>query len=162
MGYVVGMRFAESSPTVKKSFVGDLLKRINYNVRQVRSELRFPRRLPARVEVSGLEPFEGYTLDISAGGVSIILTQHLETPCNAVVKLKLAARKKDSNIVSLSSRLLRVTVDNEGRNCYAVAFRKGQSQERLQLSRWLADQLRMQDLDELIPEYVGTEEGASE
>lgn len=162
MGYVVGLRFAESTQTVKKSFVGDLLKRINYNVRQVRSELRFPRKLPVRVEISGVAPIEGHTLDISAGGVSIVLSEHLETPCNAVVKVKLAAKKGEIMVVALSSRLLRSTVDNEGRNCYAVAFRKGQSQERLQLSRWLADQLRMQDLDELIPEYAGTEEGASE
>ena len=161
-GYVVGMRFADSAQTVKKSFVGDLLKRINYNVRQVRSELRFPRKLPVRVEIAGGEPVEGHSLDISAGGLSIALQEQLEVPCNAIIKIKLLNKKKDPVIVSLSSRLLRRLVDNDDRNCYAVAFRKGQSQERLELSRWLADQLRMQDLDELIPEYAGTDEGASE
>lgn len=161
-GMVAGLRFTDSPNTVKHSFVGDLLKRINYNVRQARSELRFPRRLPVKVEIAGQSVIEGHTLDISAGGASLLLSQELEVPCNAVVRVELVSKGRPVGVVGLSSRLLRYTVDNEGRNCYAVAFRKGQHQERIKLLRWLANQLRMQELDELIPEFEGATDGMSE
>ena len=151
-GLVTGL----SLPKVKETFVGDLLKRINYNVRQVRSELRFPSQVSVEVEVAEQPIISGKTLDISAGGACIVLPDKLTVPCNAIVHLELKSR------VTLSARLLRCTVDKEDRNCYAVAFRKGQSKERLELSRWLSNQMRVQDLDELIPNFSTTGSGEPE
>jgi hypothetical protein len=151
-GVIAGLRF----PSSKNTFIIDLLKRINYNARQARAELRFPCSVPLTLELSGGQKMLGATSDISAGGACVVLREKVAVPCNAIVRLEL------NPAVTLSARLLRDTVDKEGRNCYAVAFRKGQSKERLELSRWLSSQLRMQDLDELIPNFSSTETGASE
>ena len=156
-GMVVGLRVQSEPQATRKTFVGDLLKRINYQVRQVRSELRFPRELPVEVEVHGAGRALGRTLDISAGGAKLELPDSFQTPCNATVTLDMSDGKAGGRRLTLSSRLLRSTVDNEGRNCYAVAFRKGQPRELLELSRWLAGQMRVQNLDELIPNFSSAE-----
>lgn len=161
-GYVVGMRFASKPSVTRRSFVGDLLKRINYNVRQVRSELRFPREVPALVHLPGGERVEGKTLDISAGGASILLPADIKTPCDVALELRLSEERGKVRQVSLSSRLLRSTVDNQGRTCYAVAFRKGQGGEHLELSRWLASLLPVQGLRELIPNFSKSRMGELE
>lgn len=152
-GTVMGLRFKESPSVTRKTFVGDLLRRINYNVRQVRSELRFPREVPVLVELRERERVRGVTSDISAGGAQLWLPEEIETPCNCVVHLDIGEEERLVHTVAISARLLRRSVDNEGRNCYAVAFRKGQTHERLELSRWLSSQMRVQDLDELIPNF---------
>lgn len=159
-GVVAGIKFTSQPQATRMTFVGDLLKRINYNLRQARSELRFPRTQPVTVELSSGETVTGVTADVSAGGACLILPEKLAVPCNATVRLTLDA-KEDKHVL-LSSRLLRHTVDKDGRNCYAVAFRKQQPKERIELSRWLASQLRMQELDELIPDSSLTEPGVSE
>jgi PilZ domain-containing protein len=151
-GLVAGLRF----PNSKNTFVADLLKRINYSSRQARSELRFPCSVPLTLEFSGGQKMMGSTVDISTGGARIVLRDKLTVPCNAIVRLEL------NPAIALSARLLRPAVDKEGRNCYAVAFRKGQSKEGLELSRWLSNKLRMQDLDELIPNFSGPGSGESE
>lgn len=160
-GLVLGLKFPKPAQT-RRSFVGDLLKRLNYNVRQVRSELRFPREVPVLVTLPGGEEHDGTTLDISLGGARICLSVEVATPCNVTISLELGIEGEEMCRITLSSRLLRSTVDKYGRTCYAVAFRKGQSQEHLELSRWLAGQLPMQGLGELIPNFtkgrVGEEE----
>lgn len=155
-GVVLGLRFKTNPQQTKRTFVGDLLRRINYNVRQVRSELRFPRTLPIVVQTDNKERIKGFTLDISAGGARVCLPVELQTPANVTVYIDLGGEDEVVHQVTLSSRLLRRTVDNEGRNCYAVAFRKGQTREHIELSRWLAGQLRVQDLHELVPNFSRT------
>ncbi len=159
-GLVLGLQFA--TPTeVKKSFVGDLLKRINYSLRQARSEVRITRFLPVVVTIEKTR-YEGVTTDISAGGASLILSEELETPQNIHFSVNLeASERKDDRWVTLSSRLLRCTVDKQGRNCYAVAFRRGQEKELTELSRWLAQQLGSGDISELIPNFSASQKGMS-
>ena len=102
------------------------------------------------------------TTDISAGGASLILSEELETPQNIHFSVNLeASERKDDRWVTLSSRLLRCTVDKQGRNCYAVAFRRGQEKELTELSRWLAQQLGSGDISELIPNFSASQKGMS-
>jgi PilZ domain len=152
-GLVMGVTFSDRPSITKRTFVGDLLRRLNYNVRQNRSELRFPRELPVIVKFEDNDRVRGKTLDISAGGARVLLKGEFSTPRNVTVQLELGEKKDVVNRLTLSSRLLRRTVDKDGRNCYAVAFRKGQTQEHLELSRWLAKQLPVQGLSELVPNF---------
>lgn len=152
-GLAVGLKFATKPSVTKRTFVGDLLKRINYNVRQVRSELRFPCDLPVFIVLPDGDRVEGHTFDISVGGASVRLPVVLPTPYDVALTLDLGVGERRVRLITLSSRLLRRTVDNEGRNCYAVAFRKGQGGEYLELSRWLASLLPVQGLPELIPNF---------
>lgn len=152
-GLAVGLKFTTRPSATKRTFVGDLLKRINYNVRQVRSELRFPCELQVFISLPDGDRVEGHTFDISTGGASIRLPVVLPTPYDVALTLDLGGGDRRVRLITLSSRLLRRTVDNEGRNCYAVAFRKGQGGENLELSRWLASLLPVQGLPELIPNF---------
>lgn len=152
-GLAVGVRFLSKPPVTRRTFIGDLLKRIDYNVRQVRSELRFPREIPVFLVLPDGDRVEGYTTDISAGGASINLPVELPTPYDIALHLDLGEGSGRVHFVKLSSRLLRRVVDKDGRTCYAVAFRKGQGGEYLELSRWLASLLPVQGLRELIPNF---------
>ena len=158
-GEVLGIRFTDQPSRTRKTFVGDLLRRINYNVRQVRSELRFPRELPATVILENGDRLKGTTLDISAGGARLALPTHVDTPANATILIDLGETEDLVRKVTLSSRLLRSTVDKLGRTCYAVAFRKGQRTEHVELSRWLARQLPVQGLRELVPNFSKSQMG---
>ena len=160
-GLVVGLCFPDKK-VAARSFVRDLLRRINYNPRQVRSEMRFPREIKVLVQFDGEDRVKGETIDISTGGAQIQLPGVFETPQNVTVHLDLSLRKGVLRQVALSSRLLRHAVDKQGRNCYAVAFRKGQTQEQIELSRWLAVQLPMQGLSELIPNFSKGRSGDDE
>lgn len=157
-GLVLGLQF-NTATEVKKSFVGDLLKRINYSLRQARSEVRITRVLPVIVAI-GKVKYEGITVDISAGGASLRLAEDLETPQNIQFSVNLEMSEgKEDRWVTLSSRLLRCTVDKQGRNCYAVAFRRGQEKEQTELSRWLAQQLGSSNINELIPNFSAFQKG---
>lgn len=159
MGCVIGLRFSGQPSQTKQTFVGDLLRRINYNLRQVRSELRFPRELPVVVILDTGERVKGSSIDISAGGARIHLGSPVTTPANVTILLDLGETEDLVKQVTLSSRLLRSTVDNDGRTCYAVAFRKGQTAEHVELSRWLARQLPVQGLKELVPNFSKVQMG---
>ena len=150
---VVGVKFTSSPEHTKRTFIGDLLRRINYKLRQVRSELRFPVELQVKLELEGQRELGGMTLDISAGGAHIGLPQRVPTPCDAMISILLNSGEKSMRVVKFSSRLLRRTVDRDDMNCYAVAFRKGQKREHFELSKWLSSRLRVQNLNELVPNF---------
>lgn len=157
-GLVIGLQFS-TIPTVKKTFVGDLLRRIDYNLRQVRSQVRISRSLPVEIS-NGKETYRATTVDISTGGASLLIDEEVETPQNIQFSIELTDDDgKGEPATTLSARLLRRTVDKEGRNCYAVAFRKGQERELTELSRWLAVQLGSNNLDELRPNFSAVQKG---
>ena len=155
------MRYSGEYRELKRTFVWDLLRRINYKPSQARTELRAPCQIDVLIETQDGVMHKGCTQDISVGGAQIILDAALTTPGNARVFLDLGEGKGRREATCFSARLLRAFVDREGRNCYAVAFRKGQTREHLELSRWLAGQLRVQNLDELIPNFSNVQKNES-
>ena len=153
-GRVFGLRFADEFKFVKKTFIGDLLNRINYSSRQIRDELRFPCRVPLELTLPGTDDvLLAETVDLSSGGCKVLCDAQIPVPSDLLIKLKLPRWRNGESAVRLSARVLRVKLDNTDGNCYSLAFRKGQSSDRLELSRWLAHLLRIQDLGELVPDF---------
>ena len=76
----------------------------------------------------------------------------LEEVCNYLEALEFARTElaRDGGL-PLSIRLLRTLQSEDGEISYAVAFRRGQRESHLQLSRWLAQRMRIQNLEELLP-----------
>lgn len=157
-GRVFGLSLRSQPQQTRKTFIGDLLRRINYNHKQVRSELRFPCSLPAVVNLGGGTEVRGETLDLGAGGARLKLMGEVPTPGNASVRLTLPRGPGQVFQVAISGRILRKLTDDDGNVSYAVAFRKGQMESHLQLSRWLAQRMRVQDLDELLPDLNSSKE----
>lgn len=153
-GRAYGLRFAGGVAEVKRSFVGDLLRRLRYDPRQVRKELRFPLSVPVKVRAYG-EPLRGKTLDLSAGGARLLLEGPVATPGDGFIEMQLPGKAGKADPVSLSARFLREVAGPAGGYCYAVAFRKAQPEAHLKLSRWLASRMRVQTLEELVPELHG-------
>ena len=80
-GRVYGLQFVDPPQEVRKTFVGDLLRRINYDPRQVRSELRFPVTIPVTLKEDGQsQEVSGNTLDLGVGGVLVSLTAPVKVP----------------------------------------------------------------------------------
>lgn len=151
-GRAYGLKFVGRGPETKRTFIGDLLRRLRYDPRQVRKELRFPIQLPVTVTSAG-EDRRGRTLDLSAGGARLLLQREVETPSDGLLQLELPGRQT----ISLSIRFLREVPNSEGEYCYAVVFRKAQPEAHLKLSRWLATRMRVQTLQELGPVLPGTD-----
>lgn len=151
-GRAYGLRFQGKGPAIKRTFVGDLLRRLRYDPRQVRKELRFPLALPIQVRTQGAE-IAGRTVDLSAGGARLLLVSPVETPSDGFVELTLPDNARGQN-VELSLRFLREVPGPAGGHCYAVAFRRAQPEAHLKLSRWLATRMRVQTLAELVPELT--------
>lgn len=151
-GRVLGLRIRCQPLTTRKTFVGDLLRRLNYNHKQVRSELRFPSVLPVVVSLGKGVEIRGETVDLGAGGARLKLLGEVPVPGSASVRLTLPKGPGQVYQISLSVRVLRKVSDEKGDQCYTVAFRKGQMESHLELSRWLARRMRVQNLDELVPE----------
>jgi hypothetical protein len=149
-GRAYGLRFIGKGPEIKRTFIGDLLRRLRYDPRQVRKELRFPLAVPVIVRVQG-EQLSGRTVDLSAGGARLLLEGTVTTPNDGFIELTLPDSGRGQRI-SLSMRFLREVAGPEGGYCYAVAFRQAQPEAHLKLSRWLATRMRVQTLDELVPE----------
>jgi hypothetical protein len=148
-GRAYGVRFGASIATLKRSFVGDLLRRLRYDPRQVRKELRFPLKLPVAVSTRQ-ERLSGRTIDLSAGGARLEMEGPVATPGDGLIELSLPGDGRGKPIC-LSVRFLRQVAGPEDGYCYAVAFRKGQTEAHLRLSRWLASRMRVQTLGELVP-----------
>jgi c-di-GMP-binding flagellar brake protein YcgR len=152
-GRAFGLRFVGRGPAIKRTFMGDLLRRLRYDPRQVRKELRFPLSVPVKVRAQG-EELLGKTLDLSAGGARFLLPSPVETPSDGFAELTLPEAPGKSQVIELSLRFLREVPGPDGGYCYAVAFRRAQPQAHLKLSRWLATRMRVQTLTELVPELV--------
>lgn len=146
-GRAYGLRFAGRGPETKRTFIGDLLRRLRYDPRQVRKELRFPLNVAVTVQLAGGEERRGKTLDLSVGGARLLLDKPVETPSDGLLEISLPGRQK----VLMSMRFLREVPTSSGGFCYAVAFRKAQPEAHLKLSRWLATRMRVQTLQELEP-----------
>lgn len=152
LGRAYGLRFRSKGPEFKRTFLGDLLRRLRYDPRQVRKELRFPLVLPAKV-TSGNKVLDGRTLDLGAGGARIQLRTPVSTPSNGFVELTLpGSGSAKAQQIRLSLRFLREVAGPEEGHSYAVAFRQAQPEAHLKLSRWLATRMRVQTLSELVPE----------
>ncbi len=152
LGRAYGLRFLGRAPEIKRTFVGDLLRRLRYDPRQVRKELRFPLSLPVKVRAQGLQ-LEGRTLDLSVGGARLLLNTAVDTPGDGIIDLQLPGPGRGQRL-SFSVRFLREIAGPDGGYCYAVAFRKAQPDAHLKLSRWLATRMRVQTLPELVPNLV--------
>ncbi len=151
-GRAFGLKFRSKGPDFKRTFMGDLLRRLRYDPRQVRKELRFPLNLPIRVS-SGDKVLEGRTLDLGAGGARLLLPSAVKTPSNGFIDLTLPASGSiKAQQLRLSLRFLRELAGPESGFSYAVAFRQAQPDAHLKLSRWLATRMRVQTLPELMPE----------
>lgn len=149
-GRAYGLRFTRRGPELKRTFMGDLLRRLRYDPRQVRKELRFPLQLPVTVSALG-QTLSGHTLDLSAGGARLALPSSVTTPCDGFVELTLTEGSGRPQKVRLSVRFLREVPLSEPGFGYAVAFRKAQPEAHLKLSRWLATRMRVQTLGDLEP-----------
>ena len=150
LGRAFGLRFVGRGPDIKRTFVGDLLRRLRYDPRQVRKELRFPLVVAASVRAQG-ENLQGRTLDLSAGGARLLLPSPVTTPSDGFIELTLPDAARGQKL-SFSMRFLREVAGPSPGYCYAVAFRKAQPDAHLKLSRWLATRMRVQTLDELVPD----------
>lgn len=154
-GRAFGLRFVGRGPDIKRTFVGDLLRRLRYDPRQVRKELRFPLVVPVTVRTES-QNLRGRTLDLSAGGARLLLPSAVATPSDGFIEMTLPDGGKGQQ-VSFSMRFLREVAGPGGGLCYAVAFRKAQPDAHLKLSRWLATRMRVQTLSELVPDLMSTE-----
>ncbi len=165
-GRAYGLQFVEPPTKVRKTFVGDLLRRIDYDPRQVRSELRFPVTISVTlVEDGQSQEIAGKTVDLGVGGALVSFSEPVKVPGGGIMTLVLPRAGAESVSLTMSVRVLRQTKSSETADeastsaIYGLAFRKGQGEARLKLSRWLTGRMRVQTLQELFPDMPGTARG---
>ncbi|MGE0488258.1 MAG: PilZ domain-containing protein [Vulcanimicrobiota bacterium] len=143
-GRVFGMGLAEPAEVVDQSWLGDLLRRLQYDLVEPRQALRLPVSVPVRVLAEDREILaDGETVDIGLGGALLEVDAALPVGNTVVVSM---CDGEEINF-DLLARVLHQDASQGVGFRYGVAFFKGRSQSHLQLSRALSKRARWWSLD---------------
>ncbi len=127
---VCGLEVTDSEERREQSWLGDLLKRLNYRLVADRQALRLPRRIPVTIKaMGGAVVTQGHTLDIGLGGMKVRVDGELEIGSQVQVNLEY-----DELPIHLLARVLH----RDEKGAYGLSFFKGGTENHLRLSRLLS------------------------